>query len=165
MDEETRSRREIIFKVLSWGSVIYFLIVGFALNQHGLFELTPPEGNERLYQAQLVHVDALDKKSDGLKAEDPVEAARLGVEAAKIRAEVDEARKGQSDSWYRAVGLVVGVIIYALVYPLLILLVYRRTDPEGTLAERDPIPLRDALIYGITLSILTSTAAVMTAYQ
>lgn len=165
MDEETRARREIIFKVLGWGGVVYLLVTGFALNQHSLFELNPPERNEQLYETQISHADALDRQSNALRETDPVGAAKLRVDAAKIRVEVGEARKDQSDSWYRAAGLIVAVVIYSVAYPLIVWLVYTRTDSGGTLTESDPIPLRLALVYAIAMGLLTSVAALTTAYQ
>jgi hypothetical protein len=158
-------RREIIFKVLGWGAAFYLLVVGFATSQHHLFELNTPEEQHRLYRAQIVYAEALDRKSDHVKGQDLVEATKLSVDAAKIRMEVRQAKKDGSDGWHRAVALVAISLICSVTYPLAIWLVYRRTDPEGALAKRDLIPLRAALIYGVTVSLLTFAAAIGTAYQ
>lgn len=157
--------REIIFKVLGWGTAVHILIIGFASSQHHLFELNTPEEQHRLYQAQIVYAEVLDRKGDQVKERDFAEATKLNVDAAKIRMEVAQAKEDESDSWYRAVALILVSLIHSIIYPLMIWFVYRRTDPEGTLAERYPIPLRVALIYGVTMSLLTSVTAVMTAYQ
>jgi hypothetical protein len=156
---------EIIFKVLGWGTAVYILIIGFASSQHHLFELNTPEEQHRLYDAQIVYAEVLDGKSDRLKERDLAEATKLNVDAAKIRMEVAQVKNDESDSWYRAVALIIASLIYSVIYPLIIWFAYRRTDPKRTPAERYPIPLRVALIYGVTMSLLTSVTAAMTAYQ
>lgn len=165
MDERGRTRQELVLRVLGWGTVVYFLITGFALDQHALFELNPPPSAVRLHKTQTVYADALEGKSRQLGQTDTVEAANLAMQAAKIRAEVDAAIKDQSDSQGRAIALIVGVMAFSLLYPLLIMAIYRRTDPDGTLAADDLIPLRAALVYGIAMSIVTAAAAISTAYE
>lgn len=162
MNENDRIRRELILKVLGWGTVVYFLLTGYALNQHELFELKAPLGATRLHQAQTAHADALDAKARSLAQSDPVAATDLRAQAAKLRFEVDTAVKDQSDSRFRAIGLIAGTLAFALLYPFLILATYRRTEPR---TSPDLIPLKAALAYGITMSILTTTAALTTSYQ
>jgi hypothetical protein len=145
--------------------VVFFLITGFALDQHALFELVQPPGASRLQEAQTAYAVALEGQSAQARQSDPVEAASLAVEAAKIRAEVDSAVKDQTDSRSRAVALIAGALAYAVIYPLLILVTCRRTDPDGTLAAGDLIPRRTALIFGITMSVVTAVVAVSTAYE
>jgi hypothetical protein len=165
VDERGAVRQELVLRVLGWGTVVYFLITGFALDQHALFELSPPPGIERLHQAQTAHAEALEAKGRRLAETDPVESADLTAQAAKIRFEIAGTVKDQSDSRYRAIALIVGALAFALLYPLLILATYRRTDPQGTQSSSDLIPLKTALAYGITMSIIITTAAVTTAYQ
>jgi len=165
MDDRSRLRQELVLRVLGWGTVVFFLITGFALDQHALFELLPPPGASQLQEAQTAYAAALDGQSARARQSDPVEAAKLAVEAAKIRAEVDSAVKDQADSRGRALALIAGALAYAVVYPLLILATYRRTDPDHTLPADDLIPRRAALIFGITMSIVTAVVAVSTAYE
>jgi hypothetical protein len=165
MEMDGAARREVIFKVLGWGTIVYILIIGFALDKHALFELRSPPASARLQQAQRTHADALDSKAQSLVKTDPVASADLQAQAAKIRFEVDSAVKDQSDSRFRAIGLIVGTTAFALLYPALIYLTYRRTDPTGTLAPSDLIPLKAGLGYGIFMSVITTVASLTTAYQ
>jgi hypothetical protein len=137
VDAQGAARQELVLRVLGWGTVVYLLITGFALDQHAMFELKPPPGAARLHRAQTAHADALDTKSRALARTDPVQSADLAAQAAKIRFETDGARKDQSDSRFRAVALIAGVLAFALLYPALILAAYRRTGPTGT---RDLVP-------------------------
>lgn len=164
MDERGATRQELVLKVLGWGTVVYFLITGYALDQHALFELRSPPGSVRLQQAQIAHADALDAKARSVARSDPVHAADLTAKAAKIRFDVDNAAKERSDSRYRAIALIGGALLFAVLYPLLILATYRRTTFQGAQSS-DLISLRAALIYGIAMSVITTTAAVSTAYQ
>lgn len=61
--------------------------------------------------------------------------------------------------------MLIVVTAYAVAYPLMILVLYRRTDPDGSLATRDLISRRVAVTYGIVMSVLTTVAAAGTAYQ
>ncbi|MEU9020318.1 hypothetical protein [Actinomadura sp. NPDC048394] len=165
MELDGATRRELILKVLGWGTLVYFLIIGFALQEHALFELRAAPGAARLQQAQRAHAGALDSRARSLAATDPVTSADLRVQAAKIRFEVDTAVHDQSDSRFRAIGLVIGTTAFALLYPALIYLTYRRTDPTGTLAASDLVPLKAALAYGVVMSTITAIAGFTTAYQ
>ncbi|MFC4054521.1 hypothetical protein ACFOY4_32935 [Actinomadura syzygii] len=162
MDENDGIRRDLVLRVLVWGTVVYFLLIGFALDQHALFELKAPPGAARLHQAKTAHADALDTKAQSLAQTDPVAATDLRAQAAQIRFEIDTAVKDQSDSRYRAIGLIAGTLAFALLYPFLIYATYRRTEPRGS---SDLIPLKAALAYGVTMSVLTTTAAITTSYQ
>ncbi|GAA4232946.1 hypothetical protein GCM10022254_34220 [Actinomadura meridiana] len=160
------ARREVILKVLGWGTVVYFLIIGFALDKHALFELKSPPGSARLQQAQLAHADALDSKSRGLTGADPVASADLKAQAARIRFDVATARGDQSDGRYRAIGLIAGTAAFALLYPPLIYFTYRRTTPTSSApTPPDLIPLKTALGYGAVMSTITFIAGFTTAYQ
>ncbi|MGP3959110.1 hypothetical protein ACTWPT_24170 [Nonomuraea sp. 3N208] len=165
MDERRKTRQELVLRVLGWGTVVYFLITGFALDQHALFELNPPPSAVRLHEKKSAYADALESKSRQLDKTDTVEAANLAMQAAQIKAEADAAIKDQSDSRGRAFALIAGTVAFSILYPLLIVATYRRTDPDGTLAADDLIPLRAALVYGIVMSIVTAAAAIMTAYE
>ncbi|MES9539211.1 MULTISPECIES: hypothetical protein [unclassified Actinomadura] len=165
MEMDGAARREVILKVLGWGTIVYFLIIGFALDKHALFELKSPPGSAQLQQAQHAHASALDSKAQSLAKSDPAAAADLTAQAAKIRFDVNTAVRDQSDSRLRAVGLIIGTTAFALLYPPLIYLTYRRTDPTSTLALSDLIPLKAALAYGIVMSLITAIAGFTTAYQ
>lgn len=43
MDEKLKHRREVIFKVLAWGTFVYLIVVGYSINQSGLFEFQSDE--------------------------------------------------------------------------------------------------------------------------
>ncbi|MEO3928483.1 hypothetical protein ABGB07_32135 [Micromonosporaceae bacterium B7E4] len=165
MEETARFRFDLILRVLGWGTVVYFLITGFALNQHEMFELRPAPGADSLRRAQETQADLLERRGDELQATDPVAAADSRVQAAKIELEVGNALREQSDNRGRAIALLVGVSAYAITYPLMILAMYRRTDPDGSLAARDLIPRRVAVGYGIVMSVVTTLVAAGTAYQ
>ncbi|MEO3789049.1 hypothetical protein ABGB14_02490 [Nonomuraea sp. B10E15] len=165
MDEHRKTRQELVLRVLGWGTVVYFLITGFALDQHALFELNPPPLAARLYEKKIAYADALEGKSRQLGKTDTVEAANLAMQAAQVRAEVDSAIREESDSRGRAIALIAGGVAFSTLYPLLIVVTYRRTDPDGTLAADDLVPLRAALLYGIVMSVVTAAAAIMTAYE
>jgi hypothetical protein len=160
------ARREVILKVLGWGTVVYFLIIGFALDKHALFELRSPPGSAGLQRAQLAHADALDSKARGLAGADPVATADLRAQAARIRFDVDTARSDQSDGRFRAIGLIAGTGAFALLYPPLIYVTYRRTAPASSVPSTpDLIPLKAALGYGVVMSVITFIAGFTTAYQ
>lgn len=165
MEETARLRLELILRLLGWGTIVYFLIIGFALNQHGMFELRSAPGADSLRRAQETQAEILDRRGDQLHVTDPVTAADLRVQAAKIRVEVSDRLREQSDNRGRAVALLIVVTAYAVAYPLMILVLYRRTDPDGSLATRDLISRRVAVTYGIVMSVLTTVAAAGTAYQ
>ncbi|MCD0451468.1 hypothetical protein LO762_20030 [Actinocorallia sp. API 0066] len=158
-------RREVVLRVLGWGTVVYFLIIGFALDRHALFELRAPAGVADLQRAQRGYALALEARAREVREDEPLVAAEMGAQAARIRVEVEEAVKEQADGRYRAVGLIAGTGAFALGYPWLIYVVYRRTDPDGTLAAGDLIPLRAALGYGVVTSVITFVAGFSTAYQ
>lgn len=150
-------RHEVVLRALGWGTVVYFLITGFALGRHALFELKAQPGLAQLQRAQTAHADALDAMGRTLARSDQAQAADLAAQAAKIRFEVAAAAKERSDSRYRAIGLITGALVFAVLYPLLILAAYRRTD-SGDVASPDLVPLKAALAYGIGTSVVTATA-------
>jgi hypothetical protein len=160
------SSGEIIFKVLGWGTAIHLLVIGYSLDKSALFELQAPKekGFLQVDEAKKKHTEQLEIEADSIPNSDKSpEAAELRVQAAEMRAAVHRDQEEQNDGWFRAVGLMVGVFIYCLIYPVLVWLVYKRTETGGGAAEKDVVPLGAALTYGISISLATFYIAVATA--
>ncbi|SNS63690.1 hypothetical protein [Actinomadura mexicana] len=109
MEMDGAARRELVLRVLGWGTIVYFLIIGFALDEHALFELRSPPGWTQLQQAQRAHAKTLDSKAQSLAMTDPAASADLEAQAAKIRFDVGAADHDRSDGRFRAIGLIIGM--------------------------------------------------------
>lgn len=170
MDEKLKYRRELIFKVLSWGTIVYLLVLGYAVNQSSLFEMKPAASEEiDLEVKKKRQVEQLNDEA-GLSTNSNATKAR--VEAAKINMEIYKANEERDDAWWRGLGLACGSVIYSLIYFFVVCLIYRGTDPRiwfkktgSRAADEDVIPFWLALPYALFMGVVTSVAALMTAYR
>ena len=77
MELDRAARRELTLKVLGWGTVVYFLITGFALHQHALFELRAAPGAARLQQARRRALERFRNTTSGPRARRQGDGAAL----------------------------------------------------------------------------------------
>lgn len=182
MDEKLKFRHETIFKVLAWGTVIYFLVMGYSVNQSGLFEWQAPDVSvfKDLDGAKKEQATRLDSEATKLEAsitrnvaevigpeqkDRASEAAKLRVEAAQLRADIYLAQEERKDGRERAKGLIIGAFVYSLMYPIVVWLVYKRTGLDKGVTEKDVVPLGVAIAYSIFMSIATCWTALATALR
>lgn len=159
-DEKQKYRRDIILKVLTWGTAVYLIAWGYSLTQSSLFELQPSpqvvldQENERknLVNALRNEANANDSNS-----------AKKRVEAAKIEVDNYLENEIRSDNYRRAFGLIAMTLIYCIGYIVLVWQVYERVYPDE--AKTDIIPKKWAMIYAIFMSFSTLFTACSTAYN
>jgi hypothetical protein len=180
MDEKLKFRRETIIKVLTWGTVIYFLVLGYSVNQSGFFEWHAPDVQvfKDLDDAKKEQARRLESEATKLEASTPrnvaegvdaepkdkaSEAAKRRVEAAQLRVDVYLAQEERKDGKERAKGLIIGAFVFSLMYPIVVWLVYKRTGTGAT--EKDVVPQGVAIAYAIFMSIATCWTALATALQ
>jgi hypothetical protein len=157
MDENLKYRREMIFKVLAWGTFVLFLVWGYSLTQSNSFELLAPyEKNFRnLVQART---------DEAKEIEDTAKTHADRVKAAQMRLDIHLAEELRDDSQRRAIGLICGTLIYCVIYPILVWGVYKRTAPGDCTTDKDvAFSLRHALIFAIIMSLATFITAFLTA--
>lgn len=180
MDEKVRFRHETIFKVLAWGTVIYFLVLGYSVHESGLFEWHAPyvpvfEDLDKAKNEQATRLDSEARELEDSIRGNPAEvvdaqqknkaseAAKLKVEAAQLRTEIYLAQEERKDGHERARGLVIAAFVYSVTYPVIVWLVYKRTRTGVT--EKDVVPGAVAVAYAIFMSIATCVTALMTALR
>lgn len=162
MDENLKSdnlkyRREMIFKVLAWGTFVLLLVWGYSLTQSHLFELGDPyEDNFRnLINAQTFEVHEIEKA-----ATNPAQK----VKAAQMKLDIHLAEELRNDSWRRAMGLIIGALIFCIIYPMVVWKVYNKTAlGDGATNEAVAFSLKQALSYAIVISLATFITAFLTA--
>ena len=155
---EQQYLRTRIIQVLVWGTAFFFLIIGFSLDRHMLFEISVPEEQLWLERYRLQFAHLLDAESQQSRAEgDTLNAARLNVEAAELRAAVRLLRDERGDAELRAYGLILLVTAFAILWPVVLRTLY------GRLLQEIIPPRWAAISYSIVLGLLTTVIAWMTA--
>ena len=125
MDDEAKYGRETMNKVLGWGTIVYFLVLGFSGNQHALFELYYSDDQIKLETAKTIHAAAMDSESNTVT--DPSKATELKAKAAQARFEVMQLREERQDARWRAILLIAAVSIYCFAYPVAIYFFYGKS--------------------------------------
>ena len=158
MDDETKYGRETMNKVLGWGTIVYFLVLGFSGSQHALFELYALPEQIKLEETKRAYAAEADSESN---KKNPPAAAELRVKAAQARFETRLLSDERQDARRRAISLIIGASIYCLAYPFAIYFFYRKnvTRHKATYF----ISNRVAVLYGIGMSAITLSMALMTA--
>jgi hypothetical protein len=166
MDEKLKYRRELIFKVLAWGTFVLLLVWGYSLTQSNLFELKRAATEEAELETKLEI--ARNNQAEQLEREAATannsNSAKSRVEAAQIRVDNYLAKEVRYDQQRRAVGLVIGAFIYCMIYPILVWFVYKRTELGAGATEKDVVPLWAALVYAIVISLSTFITAFLIAW-
>jgi len=160
MDENLKYKREMIFKVLAWGSFVLLLVWGYSLTQSNSFELWAPYEQNFLnfVEARESHANALDGPANST----PDDKAK----AAQIRLDNHLAKELRQDSQDRAIGLICGALIYCIIYPIVVWVVYKRTALGDGATDKDvAFPLKYALIFAIGVSLATFITAFLTAWN
>lgn len=178
VDENPKLRREIIFKVLGWGTIVYFLVLGYSMDPSGLFELRIPQQAVDLQRAKLDEAAQLEKTLDQIPipdsskpaAEDKkvetveetkAKVAETKAKVAKLRLEAHRLEEEWRDGWSRAVGLIAGTALYAVIFPVVVFFAYKKVYPEA--AKTDLIPMRIAIPCAVIMSALTLGIALLVA--
>jgi hypothetical protein len=159
MDENLKYRREIIFKVLAWGTFILFLVWGYSLTQSNSFELWAPyeQSFGKFVEARNIQANQLDTAANSTPAQK--------VEAAQIRLDLQLAKELRMDSQRRAIGLICGALFYCILYPIIGWGVYKRTAlGDGTSDKDVAFSSGHALIFAIGMSLATFITAFLTAW-
>lgn len=159
MDDEAKYGRETMNKVLGWGTIVYFLVLGFSGSQHALFELYPLPEQIELDKAKRTF--AVETEAKSKNAKDPSEASELRLKAAQASFDARLFSDERQDARRRAISLIVGASIYCLAYPFAIHFFYRAnvTRHKATYF----ISHRMAVLYGTVMSAITLSLALMTA--
>lgn len=157
MDENLKYRREMIFKVLAWGTFVLLLVWGYSLTQSNSFELLAPyEKNFR----SLVKA----RTDEAKEIEDTAKTHADRVKAAQMRLDIHLAEELRNDSQRRAIGLICGALIYCVIYPVVVWGVYKRTALSNGDTDKDvAFPPKHALIFAIVMSLATFMTAFLTA--
>ena len=170
MDETQKSRHDMILKVLAWGTVIYFFVLGYSVNQSGLFEWHAPDvqvfkdvDRAKEEQATRLETEAKTLEDSEQKKAEPSEVGKRRVEAAQLRMENYLAQEERKDGRERAKGLIIAAFVYSLMYPVVVWLVYKRTGTGVT--GKDVVPVGVAVAYAIFMSIATCWTALATALR
>ena len=170
MDDTRKFRHEMIFKVLAWGTVIYFFVLGYSVNQSGLFEWHAPDvqvfkdvDEAKKEQATRLETEAKKLEDSQQKKNEPYEVGKRRVEAAQLRMEIYLAQEERKDGRERAKGLIIAAFVYSIAYPIVVWLVYKRTGTGVT--DKDVIPVGVAVPYAILMSIATCWTALATALR
>ena len=146
-------------KVMGWGTIVYFLVLGFFGSQHALFELCPLPEQKKLDEAKRAF--AVESEVQSNSAKDPSTASELRIKAAQARFDARLLSEERQDARRRAISLIVGASIYCLAYPFAIHFFYRTnvTRHKATYF----ISHRVAVLYGTVMSAITLSIALMTA--
>ena len=157
MDENLKYRREMIFKVLAWGTFVLFLVWGYSLTQSDSFELFAPY---EPHFGKLVKT----KTDQANEIENTAKNHAERVNAAQIKLDIHLAEELRKDSQRRAIGLICGALIYCIIYPIVVWGVYKRTSLGDGTTDKDVVfPLKYALMYAIIISLATFINALSTA--
>ena len=159
-DEDVKAKHEIMNRILSWGTLVFLLIVGYALNYHEKFELRPTEEQRALVKAKKEKADALTAGSRGQG--NPVLAAECMEKAAQANLEARVLEDDMRDAFWRAVGLILAAFSFFIFYFLLIRAFYRKYESE---MASYILSKKHALIYAGVIGLITLYNAVMTGYQ
>ncbi len=97
MDENIKAKHELMTKMLSWGMIVYFLVFGYSLNQHALFELFPTPEQTNVVLAKRNRAEKLREKSNSepdtdKSSEFRVKAAEADLEARLLKDELEDGR-------------------------------------------------------------------------
>jgi hypothetical protein len=164
MNEDAKYGRETMNKVLGWGAVVYFLVLGYSLNQHALFELYPAEEQIQLEKAKIAYAETLEAAAAKRPpTQDPEKSAKEKADAAQARLDVRILQDDRRDSHERARNLIIGVLVFGLGYFIAIpIFYYVNVSRYGA---KYFIPIWLATLYGLVLGAVTFYVAYKTAIQ
>ncbi len=115
-------------KILSWGMIVYFLVLGYSLNQHALFELYSTPEQQNVVDAKKLRAEKLREKSN--LEPDADQSSELKVKAAETDLEARIVNDEMDDGIRRAKGLISAATIFFISYVLLIYLFYQKFKTE-----------------------------------
>jgi len=115
-------------RILSWGMIAYFLVLGYSLNQHALFELFPTPEQQNVVNAKKLRAERLREKSDS--ETDIIKSSEFSVKAAEINLEAKILKDEMSDGNRRAMGLISAATVFFISYLLMTWLFYKKFEPE-----------------------------------
>jgi len=161
MDDNVKAKHELMTRILSWGMIVYFLVLGYSLNQSSSFELCPNPAQEKLVKAKEHQANVLreqsnqntDQSNANTKAAENVKAAELDLEAIKIK-------DGVYDGQRRAGGLIIAATVFFIFYVFLIYKFYQKFELE---MSDYVVSKKTALIYALFIGGSIWVTAVMTA--
>ncbi|HEY5839398.1 MAG TPA: hypothetical protein VIT19_10220 [Pyrinomonadaceae bacterium] len=99
MDEKLR--REMIFKVLGWGTFVYLIVVGYSINQSGLFEFRSDtrqdvvDSKGKLHKAFEELENAQFERADQLESEARESNDRITRRVAEAKASPEDAMEAK----------------------------------------------------------------------
>ena len=159
MDDNAKAKHEVMTKILSWGMIVYFLVFGYSLNQHALFELNPTPEQQKVVEAKKLRAEILRKKSASEKDED--KSSELRVKAAETDLEAGNLEDEMRDGIGRAKGLIIAATIFFVGYVGLVYFFYEKFKSAMT----DYFVSRKlAIIYAVFIGLSIWITAFMTAY-
>lgn len=158
--DKLKYRREIIFKVLSWGTIVWLLVWSYSLNQSGLFEWNSPTALET--ELNMAKKAQAAQRLDDLNKVN-ANVIQLRADIAAINVDVAKAEEEQKDKNRRGFGLILAAAFYAFFYPLIVWTVYKRTDPGKEIPKDDLFSLKEAMSYAIYMGISTLVIALLIA--
>lgn len=159
MDDNTKAKHELMTKILSWGMIVYFLVFGYSLNQHALFELNPTSEQQMVADAKKLRAETLRRKSDSEKDGD--KSSEFRVKAAEAELEARNLEDEMRDGIGRAKGLIFAATIFFVCYVVLTWLFYKKFKSEMTDYF---VPRKIAMGYAVFIGLSVWITAFLTAY-
>ena len=150
MNDTERFRNDKVFTILTWGTAAFLLMVGFAMERHGLFELWPVKVPAAVTEAEQ-ELLTLCETTPTLEALQ----TRLAIARAKAT-ETDEAE----DAKLRSYGLLVCAVAWLYLFPRAIRLPYKNLSPENQI-----IPRGKATAYGVALGLANLIIAILVCWK
>lgn len=160
MDDNVKAKHELMTKILSWGMIVYFLVLGYSLNQSALFELRTNKDQEKLAvanreQAKLIREQSNLNNSDAkTKVTENIKAAKLDYEAKKLEDEICDGKR-------RSGGLIIGATVFFIFYLLLIHKFYQKFKTE---MNDYFVSKKVVMFYAVFIGLSIWVTAFMTAY-
>ena len=160
MDENTKAKHELMTKILTWGTIVFFLMVGYALNYHEKFEFFPSGEQKQVVSAKQEQAAALRAESKMLKeTNDFVKAAEFNVKAAEADFEARTSSDDMRDAFNRALGLVFAALCFSVFYFFLLRKFYEKFENEMSTYV---VSKKVALWYAVVIGVVILYNAIMT---
>jgi hypothetical protein len=156
--EDVKTKHEIMNKILSWGTLVFLLFVGYALNYHEKFEFFPTPEQTALVQAKREKALALnagiEREADAVKAAEAKEKAAQSSLEARVLA--DDIR----DAQHRAASLIFAATAFGFLYFFIIRAFYQKYEAA---MDNYILPRKYALIYAAVIGLVTFSNGLLTA--
>jgi len=138
---------------------MFLLVLGFAFEKHGLFELNQTEHFYRVIESQRRLAQSLEAESQSITADQVIQQQRDHVEANELLLSVETELNEARDERARAHGLIFCVVVFVLLWPAVLLHMYNKL----TTRKLYVVPKRIGLLWTIVLGLWTLWMAILIA--